>query len=273
MATLNSLRYYRGFMTNWQASTRKELEDVLQKLKWGADSAHGDNMGTLKELVASWVNIECNPTPLIRTDDKHHQGFINDASGKLLCPSEWCWEDPVVRAGIRDCTTTFIVSENLWPSFLYETYKADTTNLECGLFKSKLLVMGFKAIFTSPSSANEVDVDGDGADVIENNRRAQRCSDQAKVKTCIASIIGMRKVTPCTIVYAACQVFWDNIVDFFKEAPGPAAQTRVKALLKWWTRKVFGRNHQDDLMLNVISQMSVSTLAAQREEMEDTAFD
>jgi len=95
-----------------------------------------------------------------------------------------------VRAGIRDHTTAFIVSENLWPSFLYETYKADAKNLEHGLFKSKLLVMvsslvfttdsqlivlqGFKAIFTSPSSANEVDADGDGADVIENNRCARR---------------------------------------------------------------------------------------------------
>ncbi|KAG2120017.1 hypothetical protein DEU56DRAFT_760922 [Suillus clintonianus] len=272
----------------------EELDDMLKKLKQGADSARGDDTGTLKELVASWVNIEYNPTPLIRLDDKHHRGFANDACGKLLCPAEWRWGDPVVRAGICDRTTTFIVSENSWPTFMYENYQADAKNLERGLFKSKLLVMGFKAIFTSPSSANEVDGDGDGADIIENNRRSRRRSDQTKVKTCVASIIGMRKVTPRAIAYATCQIrfalsnitswraldgdfdyqiFWDNIMDFFDDAPGPAARARVRELLEWWTRKVFGRNHREDLTMDVVSWMSVNSLAAQRQEMEDDAFD
>jgi hypothetical protein len=46
-----------------------------------------------------------------------------------------------VRTGIRDRTIAFIVSENSWPSFMYENYKADANNLECGLMKSRLLVM------------------------------------------------------------------------------------------------------------------------------------
>ncbi|KAG2085713.1 uncharacterized protein F5147DRAFT_659422 [Suillus discolor] len=272
----------------------EESDDMLRKLKRGADSARGDDTGTLKELVASWVNIECHPTTLIRTDDKHHRGFVNDACGQLLCPAEWHWEDSAVKAGIRDRTTSFIVSENSWPTFMYENYEADTKNLERGLMKSKLLVMGFKAIFTSPSSANKVDGDGDGANIIENCRRARRRSDQAKVKTCIASIIGMRKVTPRAIAYTACQiqfalsnitswrtvdgdfdylVFWNNIVDFFEAPPGAAARLRMSQLLEWWTRKVFGRNHREDLTPDVISKMSVNALAAQRQQMEDTAFD
>ncbi|KAG0701539.1 hypothetical protein DFH29DRAFT_1000182 [Suillus ampliporus] len=259
----------------------EESEDMLRKLRRGADSARGDDTGTLKELVAS-------------PDDKHHRGFVNDACGKLLCPVEWHWGDPVIRAGIHDRTTTFIVSENSWPTFMYENYQADAKNLERGLFKSKLLVMGFKAIFTSPSSANKVDGDGDGANIIENNRRARRRSDQTKVKTCVASIIGMCQVTPRAIAYATCQIrfalsnisswrtvdadfdyqiFWDNIVDFFEDAPGPAAQARVKELLEWWTQKVFGRNRREDLTMDVVSQMSVSALAAQRQEMENAIFD
>ncbi|KAG2117549.1 hypothetical protein BD769DRAFT_1672589 [Suillus cothurnatus] len=272
----------------------EESEDMLRKLKRGADSARGDDTGTLKDLVAEWVNGEYCPTPLIRSDDKHHRGFVSDACGKLLCPAEWCWDDPLVRAGIRDRTTAFIISENSWPSFMYENYEADAKNLECGLMKSKLLVMGFKAIFTSPSLANEVDREGDDANILENNRRARRRSDQAKVKTCVASIIGMRKVTPRAIAYTACQVrfalscitswravdgdfdyqlFWNNIVDFFEDAPGPAAQVRLNGLLEWWTRKVFGRNHRQDLTPDVISKMSVNVLTAQRQQMEDAVFD
>ncbi|KAG1764416.1 hypothetical protein EDD22DRAFT_951670 [Suillus occidentalis] len=272
----------------------EESEDMIKKLKRGADSARGDDTGTLKDLVATWVNVEYSPIPLIMPGDKHHRGFVSNACGKLLCPAEWHWEDALVKAGIRDRTTAFIVSENSWPSFMYENYTADTKNLERGLMKSKLLLMGFKAIFTSPSSANEVDGEGDGADILENNRRAQRRSDHAKVKTCVASIIGMRKVTPRTIAYTACQIrfalssitswravdgdfdyhlFWNNVVDFFEDAPGPAAQARVRELLEWWTRKVFGRNHRQDLTPDVISQMSVSALAVQRQQMEDAAFD
>ncbi|KIK41886.1 hypothetical protein CY34DRAFT_12728 [Suillus luteus UH-Slu-Lm8-n1] len=241
----------------------EELADMLRKLKRGADSARADDTATLKELVASWVNTECHPTTLIKPDDKHHRGFANDACGKLLCPVEWSWDDPIVRAGIRDHTTAFIVSENSWPSFMYENYQANPNNLEHGLMKSKLLVMGFKAIFTSPSSANEVDGDGDGTDILENNRRARKRSDQAKVKTCVASIIDG------DFDY---QIFWGNIVDFFEDAPGPAARARMDKLLEWWTRKVFGRNHREDLTPDIVSQMSVSTLATQRKLMEDAAF-
>lgn len=272
----------------------EESEDMLRKIKRGADSARGDDTGTLKELVASWLNVEFRPTPFISAGDKHRRGFVSDTCGKLLCPAEWHWEDPVVRAGIRDRTTAFIVSENSWPLFMYQNSVADPANLECGLMRSKLLVMGFKAIFTSPSSANEVDGDGEGADIIENNRRARRQSDQSKVKTCVASIIGMRKVTPRAIAYAACQIrfalssitswrtidgdfdyqmFWNNIVDFFEDPPGPAARGRVNDTLEWWTRKVFGTNHRQDLTSEVVSRMSVSALAAQRLAMEDAAFD
>ncbi|KAG1814160.1 hypothetical protein EV424DRAFT_1326209 [Suillus variegatus] len=206
-------------------------------------------MGTLKDLVASWVNVEYCPTPLIRPDDKYHRGFMSDACGKLLCPAEWCWDDPLVRAGIRDRTTAFIIFENLWPSFMYKNYEADAKNLECGLMKSKLLVMAFKAIFTSPCSANEVDREGDGTNILENNQRTQRRSNQAKVKTCVASIIGMRKVTARMIAYTACQVrfalshitswctvdrdfdyqlFWNNIIDFFRGCPRSNCASEVE---------------------------------------------
>ncbi|KAG1797128.1 uncharacterized protein HD556DRAFT_1441286 [Suillus plorans] len=227
----------------------EESEDMLRKLKRGADSARGDDTGTLKELVASWVNIEFRPTPLISTSDKHHRGFVND-----IC---------AVKAGIRDRTAAYIVSENSWPLFMYQNCAADAGNLEYGLMKSKLLVMGLKALFTSPSSANEMDGEGQGTDIIENNRRARR-QDQAKVKTCVASIIDG------DFDY---EIFWSNVVDFFEDAPGPAARARVNELLEWWTRKVFGKNHRQDLTSDVISRMSVRTLAAQRLAMEDAAFD
>ncbi|KAG2751034.1 hypothetical protein P692DRAFT_20872952 [Suillus brevipes Sb2] len=268
---------------------QEDSEDMLKKAR-----TRGDDTSSLKELVAAWVNQEFCPSPLIKPNEKHSRGFTSDICGKLLCPAEWDWEKSSVKAGIRDRTSEYIVSENSWPLLVYEGYKCNPDDLEEGFLKSKLLVLAFKAIFTSPSSAREAEGDGDGADILENNRRARRRSEQTKVKTCVASIINMRKVTPRAIAYVVCQVrfalssvsswrtvdgdfdyevFWNNTVDFFEDAPGPATRRKVDKLLEWWTRKIFGTSHCEDLTPDVVSQMSVNALAEQRKKLEDAVFD
>ncbi|KAG1893755.1 uncharacterized protein F5891DRAFT_1195992 [Suillus fuscotomentosus] len=302
-STLEQNRLQRGYLSlaqalPWFHSKLSDLdaddcEDMLKKIKRGADVARGDDTSTLKDLVATWVNQDFRPSPLLRSNDKQLRGFTHDVCGDLLCPAEWDWNDNRVKAGIRDRTSDFIVSENSWPRFVYENYLFDNSDLEKGLFKSKILVQAFKATFTSPSSAREADGDGDGADILENNRRARRALNQVKVKMCVASIINMKKVTPRSIAYIVCQVrfalssvsswrtvdgdfdyegFWNNIVDFFEEVPGPVAQRRVSKLLKWWTR-FSEKNHREDLTPEVVSQMSVTALAEQRKAQEDAAFD
>ncbi|KAG2054245.1 hypothetical protein BDR06DRAFT_1007918 [Suillus hirtellus] len=271
-----------------------EAEDMLKKIKRGANAAHGNDPSTLKDLITAWVNQDFRPSSLLRSNDKHLRGFVHDICGMLLCPAEWDWSDDHVKAGICDRTSDFIISENSWLVFVYENYLFNENNLEQGLFMSKILVQAFKAVFTSPSSAREADGDGDGADILKNNRRASWALNQVKVKTCVALIINMRKVTPCSIAYVICQVhfalsnisswrtidgdfdykvFWNNIVDFFEDVPGPVAQRRVSKLLEWWTRKIFGKNHREDLTPEVVSKMSVTVLAKQRKRLEDAAFD
>ncbi|KAG2753039.1 hypothetical protein P692DRAFT_201706431 [Suillus brevipes Sb2] len=250
-----------------------DAEEMLKKIKRGADAARGDDTSTLKDLVATWVNQDFRPSCPLNADDKHSRGFAHDTCGMLLCPAEWDWSDARVKVGIRDRTSEYIVSENSWPLFLYENYSVDSSDLEKGLFKSKILVKAFKATFTSPSSAREVDGDGDGADILENNRRARRALSQAKVKTCVR--FALSSVTSWRTVDGDFdyELFWNNIVDFFEDVPGPVTQRRVTQLLEWWTRKVFGKNHREDLTQEVVSQMSVTALAEQRKAMEDAAFD
>ncbi|KAG2746109.1 hypothetical protein P692DRAFT_201718991, partial [Suillus brevipes Sb2] len=179
-------------------------------------------------------------------EDKYSRGFVNDACGKLLCPTELDWNNPIVRAGIRDRADGYVVTEMSWPTFLYDKYTANQDNLEEGLFKSALLVQA--PIFTSLSSAKEVDGEGDGANIIENNRRAKREFSGKKVKTHVAQIIKMHKVSPRLIAYVACQLrfalsavtswcsvdgdfdyvqFWQIIVDFFEKAHGRLAKRKV----------------------------------------------
>ncbi|KAG1758959.1 hypothetical protein EDD22DRAFT_956352 [Suillus occidentalis] len=269
------------------------LNNMLKKLGQGADGAQGDDTSKLKCLVAEWVNREFKLNPPLDPDDKNCHGFVNDACGRLLCPTELDWNSTI--AGIRDHADGFVVTEMSWPAFMYEKYTADQNNLEEGLFKSSLLVRAFKAIFTSPSSAKEVADEGNGADIIANNRRARKdFSSVKKVKTHVAQIIKMHQVTPRSTAYVSCQLcfalssvtswrsvdgnfdyipFWQSIVDFFEQAPGRVAQKKSKQLLTWWTRKIFGTSCRAELSEGAKANMSVNALARQRAQVDDASFD
>ncbi|KAG2125275.1 hypothetical protein BD769DRAFT_1669015 [Suillus cothurnatus] len=160
-----------------------------------------------------------------------------------------------------------------FPAFLYDKYQTNPDDLEEGLFKGKILLQGYKAVFTPPSSAK--DIEGD-------------------VKKHVAQIIKMKKVTPHSITYIMCQVqfalssvtswrsidgdfdyiqFWRTIIDFFEKAPSREAHCQVDKLLEWWTRKVFRRSHHDNLSNTAKANMSVNALTRQRAQCNDAAFD
>ncbi|KAG1861829.1 hypothetical protein C8R48DRAFT_773919 [Suillus tomentosus] len=283
-----------------------EYLHMVKMLRQGADGARGDDTSKLKTLVSEWVNREFKPVSPINHDDKHSRGFAHDVCGRLLCPAELDWDNPEVRTGIRHRSDGYIVTDLSFPTFLYDKYTADPNNFEEGLFKGKLLIQGYKAVFTSPSSAKDVEGDGGGADIISNNRRAKKSFSGIKVKKHVAQIIHMDKVTPRSIAYIACQEhhlflavllflhrfalssvtswrsmdgdfdylqFWRSIVDFFEKAPGREAHRRIERLLEWWTRKVFGRNRRGELSDAAKANMSVNALARQRERLDDAAFD
>ncbi|KAG2131450.1 hypothetical protein BD769DRAFT_1666459 [Suillus cothurnatus] len=233
----------------------------------------------LKALVAEWVNQEFKPDSPVDYDDKHTHGFLNDACGRLLCPAELDWNNPAQAFEIAQRAVS---------------YAANLEDLEEGLFKGKILVQGYKAIFMSPSLAKDVEGDGDGADIIQNNRCAKKSFNGLKVKKHVAQIINMKKVTPRSIAYIACLVrfslssvtswrsvdgdfdyvqFWRTIVDFFERPPGQDVQHRVDRLLKWWSRKVFGWSHRNDISDAAKASMSVNALAKQRAQRDDVAFD
>ncbi|KAG1738690.1 hypothetical protein EDD22DRAFT_959469 [Suillus occidentalis] len=248
---------------------------MLKVLRQGADGTQGDDTAKLKTLVSDWVNHELKPDPPVDSDDKNCRGFV-------------------VKAGIRDRSDGHIVMDLSFPAFVYEKYTPNADNLEEGLFKGKILLQGYKAIFTSPSSAKDVKGDSDGVDVIANNWCTKKSFCGMKVKKHVMQIIKMDKVTPRSIAYAACQVrfalssvtswrsidgdfdyilFWRCIMDFFECPPGQEVRHRIEKLLEWWTRKVFGRSRCEDLSNTAKAGMSVNALARQRKQLDDAAFD
>ncbi|KAG2742716.1 hypothetical protein P692DRAFT_201681343, partial [Suillus brevipes Sb2] len=277
--TLDEDRLQIGYITFTQTmrwfhkkATEMEYEEYAQMLKMlrqGADAARGDDTSKLKALISEWVNREFKPDPLVDPDDKHSRGFTNDACGRLLCPSELDWNDSAVKAGIRNRADGYIVTDLSFPAFVYEKYTANPEDLEEGLFKGKILLQAYKAVFTSPSSAKDVEGEGDGADIIQNNRRARKTCDRIKVKKhvrfALSAVTSWRSVDG-DFDYVQ---FWRTIVDFFERPPGREAQRRVERLLEWWTRKVFGRSRRNDLSQSAKDNMSVNALARQRAARDD----
>ncbi|KAG2357281.1 hypothetical protein BDR07DRAFT_1490891 [Suillus spraguei] len=253
-----------------------EYEEYLHMLKIGADGARGDDASKLKTLISEWINREFKPQSPVDYDNKHSHGLTHDVCGRLLCSAKLDWNNPEVRAGIRNCSDGYIMTNLSFPAYLYDKYTSNPDDLEEALFKGEILIQigcteSYKAVFMSPSSAKDVEGDSDGADII-------------------TQIIHLEKVTPHSITYTACQVqfalssitswwsmdgdfdyqqFWRTIIDFFEKPPGQEAQHRVDKLLKWWTR----RNRRGKLSNAMKANMSINALARQRAQCDDAVFD
>ncbi|KAG1753299.1 hypothetical protein EDB19DRAFT_1824045 [Suillus lakei] len=251
--------------------TKKALEleynnylQMLKMLRQGANSAQGDDTSKLKTLVSEWVNREFKLDPPDNPDNKSSCGFTNDACGRLLCPAELDWSNLVVRTGIHDHSDGYIITDPSFPAFLYEKYTVNPDDLEEGLFKGKILVQGYKAVFTSPSSAKDIEGDGDGTDIIQNNRRAKKTSCRLKVKT--TSTTSNSGGQLCTSLKdPPVEKLSAGLTDFSNSGPAFASASLF--------RKVFGRSRYVDLSNAAKANMSVNTLAKQRAQHDDAAFD
>src|ERR1700683_4193124 len=120
---------------------------------------------------------------------------------------------------IRDGHPDYIVTAHSWPTFLYVGNKCNADDIEEGLFRNGMLVkvslatssdfvwhtkrsQAFKYLFTSPTSAND---DASPNDALQPSaKRAKR--NLGATRSHVASLIGMRSVTPRAIAYVAVQV-------------------------------------------------------------------
>ncbi|KAG1786639.1 uncharacterized protein HD556DRAFT_1248044 [Suillus plorans] len=242
-----------------------ELDYILRDLRKGADSARGDDTANLKHVIVAWLTELFHPLdPPLHTNIKDDRGFIHHITGKLLCPVEYTWSLNLTKEKIRDRDPDFLVTAYSWPAMLYLDYTFDSGNIEKGLFRSALLLKAFKHIFTSPSSAKEVDGDGDGADaIVASQRRRSSESDmttRSHLRFSLSNVNSWQSIDGDFDYY----VFYNNIVDFFEVAPGIDAQARIKELLKWWNRKVFGKTRAIPLTPAQLGRFSVSRMTSQR---------
>jgi Family of unknown function (DUF6698) len=64
------------------------------QLRVGADGARSDDTSRLKTVVVEWVDKMYGASnPPLRGNSKDERGLENDHTGRLLCPSEYSWDD------------------------------------------------------------------------------------------------------------------------------------------------------------------------------------
>ncbi|KAI9449216.1 hypothetical protein HD554DRAFT_2175775 [Boletus coccyginus] len=281
------LEFFPWIKSKLTSCESDELEGIFKELRKGADGARGDDAAGLKKEVVDWLRNLYGPIdPSISPALKSDRGLEHDVTGGLLCPAEYDWDDPEVRKNVRERHPEFLVTEDSWPKFLYDTGHAyDPDNIEKGLFRSTLLLKTFKLIFTAPSSALEVSA-GERAETRNAYRERRTCpSTDKSTRSHVASLIGMDTVKPRAIAYAAVQLrfalssltcwrvidndfdahgFYHNIVDYFEAPPGPVAKARVQELLLWWDRKALGHRREIPRAPERVAASSVARLAAQR---------
>ncbi|KAG2347683.1 hypothetical protein BDR05DRAFT_875480, partial [Suillus weaverae] len=217
-----------------------------------ADAARGDDTTSLKFAVASWLmHTSPTPNPVISHRDKSCRGFYHDATGKLLCPVDYDWDD-----AIRNYHPDYRVTCYSWPSYLYKDGRYDPTNPTKGLFKGELLVKAVKHVFTSPSSAENTS----GFVSTRDFSKRQRTTGERRTRCDVAGLLRMNSVQPRAIAYTAVQrtqlrlalssagswrivdddfdqeEFYHNIIDFFELCPSREAAKEVENLLLWWNQ-------------------------------------
>jgi len=150
-----------------------------------------------------------------------------------------------VQTHICDGHPEYIVTVDSWPAFLYPKGKADILDIEKGLFHSAILlkvcsrphetemliaaIQAFEFIFTSPTSALNIDCDEDVDEHVPAAWKHSRQNQKAPTHRHVANLLGMKTVTPQSLAYIAVQVC-NSLVTLFGTAnkPNPVTLHVVK---------------------------------------------
>ncbi|TEB08775.1 hypothetical protein FA13DRAFT_1647227, partial [Coprinellus micaceus] len=212
--------------------TEHDVRHAADMLTKGASSARSDDVKSLKSAVIDWITPPGGVlTPNIPRHSKDGRGFYHEVTGKYLCPTDYDWSDPRVKAQLKEAK--LVVTGLQWPMLLYAGLKCNQENMWEGLLRNRILVQAYKHIFTSPSS-------------VHGESRATRSGN--------AELHGMDTVTVPSIAYIATLVrfslssvttfcrtdavtdhqrFYNTIVDFLEMEE---EQVQVGELLDWWNR-------------------------------------
>ncbi|KAJ7202897.1 hypothetical protein GGX14DRAFT_653456 [Mycena pura] len=270
------------------------------RLQQGAAAAVGDDNNAIRAAIIAFVPKPTAVDDCLDPESRENRGLEGAVTGRLLCPVEYDWDDPAIRANIINGKTGYAVTADKWPRCIYRYHQYDPSQKFNGFLKAKGLVQVAMHIFTSPSSASDANVSGKYVeDSVEEENidpsaalelpRKKRKKTSGQPKGSVAAKHDICHSTPRMIAYAAVQqhfnlsdathwnevdgafdysVYYNNIVDFFENAPGRTSQKKAQELLTWWDRRIFSRSVGSSTSSSTQANSSVRDMHAELEAME-----
>ncbi|KAF8148024.1 hypothetical protein B0H34DRAFT_738022 [Crassisporium funariophilum] len=233
-----------GFQDNIDKT--EYLATFLAPLQQGANDARSHDTIVLRRAVADWLNHRIpSPIPPLSSLSKADRGTTNDITGRLLCPVDYKWDDPEVRANLRNMAPGFDFASSFFLRYLYENESGDPESPDIGFLKGPLVVRAYRLIFTSPSSAGN---ENDASEVTSRRRdvaTSLRLNGHVTVRSVVYAatqlVFSLNDSREWKHVYAGLHYpsLYNFIVDFFELPEDPASKLNITCLLQWWNRKIF----------------------------------
>ncbi|KAJ7217139.1 hypothetical protein GGX14DRAFT_561657 [Mycena pura] len=284
-----------------QTLANPDMDEYHQRLKeQGAAAALGDDNNAIRAAIIAFVPKPTAVDDCLNPESRQNRGLEGAVTGRLLCPVDYDWEDPTTRINIINGKTGYAVTADKWPRCIYRYHQYDPSQKFNGFLKAKGLVQVAMHIFTSPSSASDANESGkyvedsaeeeniDPSAAVELPRKKRKKAG-GQPKGSVAAKHNIRHSTPRMIAYAAVQqrfnlsdtthwnevdgafdysVYYNNIVDFFENAPGRTSQKKAQELLAWWDRRIFPRSGVSSTGSSSQANSSVRDMHAELEALE-----
>ncbi|TFK17856.1 hypothetical protein FA15DRAFT_604312 [Coprinopsis marcescibilis] len=229
-------------MTNLMPDLEERLLSQLQEhenfcadlIAKGASSARADNTKAIKSNVMDWVTPNGEPLspPLGGNVPKELRGYIHHWTRKLLAPAGFDWDNESQQEALR--SGACIIEGNYWPLFVYKDYKYQPKKPWKGLFRSWILVKGFKHIFTSPTLVDKSVRSATRSSNAENHQMTEVTKSSIAY---VAMQIRFRMSSDSTFsqreVLADSETFYESIMEILN---WPSEHREIDQLLRWWNR-------------------------------------
>ncbi|KAJ6448152.1 hypothetical protein C8R45DRAFT_1134461 [Mycena sanguinolenta] len=253
-----------------------ELSSMYSQLQKGSSGAFGDDINSIRAAMADFLNYPGAKDPLVASSRKN-RGAEGEVTRPYIFPVDYDHKDLAVREKFINGDPEYKITADQWPRGIYQNGKYDPANPTKGLFKSTSLLQTYLHLFTAPQSAKKLKDEADREKRVVNASEPENvCPESASEdaqpprkrsrlapstsKKSVAHKINLRHVTPRSLAYACVHhrfalsdasswndvdgdfdyvAYYNNIVDWFENAPGPRAQKEADELLVWWDQRVF----------------------------------
>ncbi|KAH9061822.1 hypothetical protein EDB83DRAFT_2675478 [Lactarius deliciosus] len=234
----------------------------------GRKQARRTDANGIRSSIGLWPCIDWEPT---FPRSRHLLGFNHLTSGQLLCPVTLDWDNANVREQLR-CGARDITAADL-PSFLWPKGAFEISDPYKGFLRSNLLVVAYKHVFISPSSAKVANRSTRGGNALLHNISWVTFESVAYIATVVRFALSNDPVfVPGGQDPVTGQQSGFPYRDFYRELlihkDFLQVEEELELLLQWWNEKIFPRTVYHT---STVNSHSVGAIMREQAKVKRTA--